>query len=180
LSNTIQSLRPNVTRAEAEAAFGPRDLRGLLASIRLGKLRSIAATFIPFQVFKVKIQNGRKTDERILGIDAVNGMLDLYAFAGEPEDVEWVETRSNLPVHLSGEQLTPVLKTKVQRVLFQTGFFKLRDLQLQVVPLRILHIPYWVALYGAEDNLQMRVMDAVRRQIEGAKVRRMIHEWLQL
>lgn len=144
----------------------------------MGKLRSLANAYVPFQVFRVQIQNGGRSENRFFGIDAVSGTLDLYSFAGEPERLEQLQTRSVLPARLSSQELEPLLRTKVQRVLFQTGFFKLRGFDLQVVPESMVHVPYWVALYGAEDNLQMRVMDAVRRQIEGAKVRRLMHQWL--
>ena len=40
-----------------------------------------------------------------------------------------------------------------------------------------LHLPYWLAFYG-EDAARCRVMDAVRRRIEGAKASAFFEEWL--
>ncbi len=179
MHQTIQALRPNVTREEAEVAFGPRHFHGLMARIRMGKLRSLADVYLPFQIFRVNINNGGKRDERFFGIDALSGTLDLYTFAAEPEELLAIHTRNVPSARIQPEILTPLLKTKVQRALFQTGFFKMRQLSLSVEPLSTVHVPYWVALYGAEDDLRMRVMDAVRRQMEGAKVRELIRQWLQ-
>jgi len=42
----------------------------------------------------------------------------------------------------------------------------------------MLHVPYWVGFVGRGEAASLVVMDAVRRQIEGVKARRLIGEWL--
>jgi hypothetical protein len=64
------------------------------------------------------------------------------------------------------------------RVVFQQGFFKLREPKLEIVPESPdLHLPYWLGFYG-NKVLRCRVMDAVRRRIEGAKASAFFEEWL--
>jgi hypothetical protein len=41
-----------------------------------------------------------------------------------------------------------------------------------------LHVPYWVGFYGSPTNLQIVVIDAVRRCVEGSKVRPCLREWM--
>jgi len=41
-----------------------------------------------------------------------------------------------------------------------------------------LHLPYWLAFYGSNGAAKCRVMDAVRRRIEGAKAASFFEEWL--
>jgi len=39
-------------------------------------------------------------------------------------------------------------------------------------------IPYWVGFYGDEHNLNLTVLNAVRRTVEGSKARRLVKSWL--
>jgi hypothetical protein len=41
-----------------------------------------------------------------------------------------------------------------------------------------LYLPYWLAFYGSNRAAKCRVMDAVRRRIEGAKAASFFEEWL--
>ena len=71
-----------------------------------------------------------------------------------------------------------LLREKLLRVIFQQGFFKVRDLKLEIAPQPMeLHVPYWLAFYG-DRLLRCRVMDAVRRRIEGAKASAFFEHWL--
>jgi hypothetical protein len=40
------------------------------------------------------------------------------------------------------------------------------------------HMPYWLGFYGADGALRCRVLDAVRRRMEGAKARALFEHWL--
>ncbi len=81
----IRSLRPNVSRDAAVEEFS----RGAFNSMRalvFGPLRSVADFYIPFQLFQVEISNRGKIDQRVFGLDAVSGSLDLSItrdFAGQ-------------------------------------------------------------------------------------------------
>jgi hypothetical protein len=63
-------------------------------------------------------------------------------------------------------------------VIFQQGFFKLRDAHLTIehIPLE-LHLAYWLAFYG-RDTVRCRVLDATRNRIEGAKATALFETWL--
>src|SRR5207249_3904687 len=41
-----------------------------------------------------------------------------------------------------------------------------------------LHMPYWLGLYGSDKALRCRVLDAVRRRMEGAKANAFFEHWL--
>jgi len=41
-----------------------------------------------------------------------------------------------------------------------------------------IYIPYWVGFRGRGAQARFVVMDAVRRRIEGAKVRNLLQTWL--
>jgi hypothetical protein len=58
-------------------------------------------------------------------------------------------------------------------------FTRVRDLTIEATSLPgEICVSYWVCFRGPDDRLQLRVLDAVRRP-EGAKVRRLIEEWLR-
>jgi hypothetical protein len=65
------------------------------------------------------------------------------------------------------------------RVIFQQGFFKLREHHLEIAPEQCeVYLPYWLGFYGSDGQLRCRVMDAVRRRIEGAKASAFFEQWL--
>ena len=40
------------------------------------------------------------------------------------------------------------------------------------------HVPYWLGFYGTQQDLRCRVLDAVRRRIEGARASALFEQWL--
>src|SRR5205823_1644648 len=72
-----------------------------------------------------------------------------------------------------------ILLGKVRRLIFSTGFFRVRDLRLsaELIPGEI-YVPYWVGFCGRGMLARFSVLDAVRRKPEGAKVRHMLQNWL--
>jgi hypothetical protein len=178
----IYSLKPNVAREEAIGHFSPGGPWELLRAVASGPLRSLADFYIPFQLFQVEILNGGKREQRIFGLDAVNGNLDLYHFEQPPgpDDLVCVETRNCPPALLDGARARDLIIAKVQRLLFSSGFFRLRDLHISAEPLRReIYVPYWVGFRGRQNAARLVVMDAVRRRMEGAKVRQILESWLR-
>src|SRR5437899_12961044 len=96
----IRSLRPNVSRDAAVEEFS----RGAFNSMRalvFGPLRSVADFYIPFQLSQLEISNRGKIDQRVFGLDAVSGSLDLYhfeQFAGRAE-VALLQTPHRVPAN---------------------------------------------------------------------------------
>ena len=176
----IQTLRPNVTREEAIRQF-TGGLSGRLRGLSSGPLRSVADFYIPFRIFQVDIANAGKNDRKILGIDMVTGSLDPYYFEhlSLTENLRDIESRNRLSSNLDLDQLEKIAVTKVQRVLFTRGFFRVRNLSISLNPgSKEIHIPYWVGFRGRNDSVSFEVIDAVRRQPEGARVRRLLQDWL--
>ncbi len=177
----ISSLKPKVTREEAVAAFQPRGPAGLVQNLVAGPLRSIAAIYVPFRLFRVTIGSGLRRDERLLAIEAVRGSLDLYGFdhLPGPSELLRVETRNCLPPALTDHLAAELLKEKLHRIIFRRGFFRVRGLRAETVPLSLdLHVPYWVGFRGHGKRAQLVVLDAVRRRPEGAKARDLLRRWL--
>ena len=177
----IRSLKPNVTRAQAIAEFSPGGALDLLREAWFGPLRSVAEFYIPFQLFQVEIVNRGQREQRILGLDAVNGSLDLYYFDQLPGlgEVICLETRNCVPALRADARAQELVIAKTRRVLFSRGFFRLRDLRISAEPVPgEIHIPYWIGFRGRELYPRFAVLNAVRRQPEGAKVRRLLRDWL--
>jgi hypothetical protein len=177
----IRSLRPNVSREEAVEQFAIAGFRGILRETLMGPLRSVADFYIPFQLFQIEVTNRGKTEHRIWGVDAVNGSLDPYLLDGLPSarEVICLETRNSLDPLLDSEQARELVVSKVQRLLFSTGFLKLRGLEIhaEAIPGEIC-VPYWVGFHGRGKSARFTVIDAVRRRREGARVRHLLRNWL--
>ncbi len=177
----IYSLKPNVTRDEAVAALSPRSFLGATRSLIAGPLRSIAAVYVPFRMFRATIRNGKRQEQRLLAIEAVRGSLDLYAFerAPAPSELVRVKTRTFIPSQLAAEPAAELLKEKLRRIVFRGGFFRVRDLSIEISSIGPeVHVPYWVGFRGHGDRAHLAVLDAVRRRTEGDKARDLFHRWL--
>jgi hypothetical protein len=176
----IRSLKPNVSREEAMEQFSS-GMFYFLRDTTFGPLRSVADFYIPFQLFQVEILNGGKRDLRIFGLDAVNGSLDLYHFEQLPgeREVVYLETRNCTEPLLCEAEAKKIVVAKVQRLLFSTGFFRVRSLQINAEPVvGEIYIPYWVGFRGRGIRARLSIIDAVRRKPEGAKVRQLLRTWL--
>ncbi len=178
---SIRTLKPNVTQEQAVRAFRSGVFSAAYWRIRSGPLQRIADAYVPFWVYQVRYEIGRARKTRYFALDAVHGSLDLFEFPRVPadEDLVTVQTRNQLTPRLEKAAAEELLKLKVLRVLFQQGFFKLRALKVEIERMPVeLHLPYWLAFYGSNGTAKCRVMDAVRRRIEGAKASSFFEEWL--
>ena len=176
----IRSLRPNVTREEATEQFSS-GLMDILHTTASGPLKSVADFYVPFQLFQVEILNRGKRDLRLFGQDVVNGSLDLYQFEQLPgeREVVYLETRNCSEPLLDEAEARKIVTAQVQRLLFSTGFFRMRNLTISAEPVAgEIYIPYWVGFRGRGMRVHFVVMDAVRRKMEGAKVRHLLQAWL--
>lgn len=180
-ATVIRALKPNVTQSEAVRFFRSGVFSAAYWRLRSGPMQRIADAYVPFWLFKVRYEIGRARKTRFFALDAVHGTLDLFEFPRVPSEEELVsiETRNQLASRLQQDAAEELLRMKVLRVLFQQGFFKLRALKIDIerIPGE-LHLPYWLAFYGSNESAKCRVMDAVRRRIEGAKARSFFEEWL--
>jgi len=177
----IRSLRPNVTWDEALQTFTAPGAASLYWKMRGGSLQRIADAYIPFRTYRVRYPIGGVQHMHLFALDAVEGSLDLFEFSTLPGDAETVlvSTRNYPAPVLSETRGEQLLRDKVLRVIFQQGFFKLRRIELETERLPgEIHLPYWLGLYSRRDGLRCRVMDAVRRRVEGAKASALFEHWL--
>jgi hypothetical protein len=177
-ADSIRILKPNVTQEEALHAFSARGFSSLYWRVRSGPLQRIADVYVQYFLFHVKCGNAHT---RLFAMDAVDGSLDLFEFPRIPGDGEFLAVggRNRLEATLTEEHAAEILREKALRIIFQQGFFKLRDARLEIslVPCEI-HLPYWLAFHGRNRSVHCRVMDAVRRRMEGAKASAFFEQWL--
>ena len=149
--------------------------------MRTGPLQRIADVYVPFRLYRVRYALNKEKVQRIFAMDAVDGSLDLFEFRAAPGDAELIEvqTRNFLASSLTDEAARQILRDKALRIVFQQGFFKMREasLEIEALPGEI-HFPYWLGFYGAGNALRCRAMDAVRRKLEGAKASAFFEQWL--
>ena len=180
-TSVIRALKPNVTQEEAIRVFRSGGFSAAYWKIRNGPLQRIANAYVPFWVYQMRYEVVGAVNARIFALDAVHGALDLFEFPHIPREDELisVETRNRLAPRLNPQDAIERLRIKVLRVLFQQGFFKMRALKVEIDPNPVeIHLPYWLAFYGSNSAAKCRVMDAVRRRIEGAKASSFFEEWL--
>jgi hypothetical protein len=180
-ASCIRSLRPNVTREEAIRTFTAPGPSSLYWKLRSGPLQRIAEAYIPFRLYRVRFHVAGAQRTHLFALDAVDGSLDLFAFATPPGDADTVlvSSRNRLALSLAESLAAELLREKVLRLIFQQGFFKVRNTRLEIErqPDEI-HLPYWLGFYGTSQNLRCRVMDAVRCRVEGAKASTLFEQWL--
>ena len=177
---SIRSLRPNVSREQAVELFSRPGILGAPREAFSGPLRSISDFYIPFRVFRLGILNGHRREAHILAVDSVTGTLMPYLFREVPSgaDVIEIETRNHVSPALAVESARRVAETRSQRMLFASGFFRVRELKISSELAEEVHVPYWVGFRGRGNEARFSVMDAVRRRTEGAKVRQILRNWL--
>ena len=144
-------------------------------------LRSVAEAFLPFRLYEVEVINRGEHIASLFAADAVSGSLDLYEFDHAPDlqELLTIKTRNCAAVCLSEAQSVAALESKVRRLVYQEGFFRVRGLRVDMRRLvSTFYVPYWLGFYGNGERAQLKVMDAVRRRFEGSKARAVFQDWL--
>ena len=179
-AQSIRVLKPNLSRQAALHTFTKVGPASLYWRLRGGRLARIADVYVPYILYQVRYLSNRTHHSRIFALDALSGTLDLIEFPSIPTDSELVKvsTRNSLPRSLPEQRAAHVVREKVLRLIFQQGFFKLRQPSLEMVqdPLDI-YIPYWLGFYGG-PSVRCRVLNAVRCSPEGSKASAFFEEWL--
>ena len=180
-TSSIVALRPNVSQEDAVREFSNQGLSSMYWRMTAGRLRRIAEAYVPYQFYEVSYVMALAQQTRLFAIDTVDGSLDLFEFPQLPSRQQLVtmETRNRVESSLRAASADELLREKVLRVIFQQGFFKVREASLNFVRLPdIVHLPYWLGFYSSREVVRCRVMDAVRRRIEGAKASAFFEQWL--
>jgi hypothetical protein len=179
--SAILSLRCNVSEQEALGVFRGSGLTALYCRALHGQLRRIATAYVPFSLYRVEFQDGRARQTRFMAIDQVAGMLDLYEFpsALKPGELVKVETQNTLAPTLPEASSRSLLREKLLRLILQRGFFKVGEPRLQLQRLETqFNMPFWLGFHGEDGRLRCRVIDAVRRRMEGDKAAALFEHWL--
>src|ERR1700736_1642353 len=171
-ASSIVALRPNVTQADAIRAFSKAGFSSLYWRLKGGSLQRIAGAYVPYQFYEVTYTMARAPQTRLFAMDVVDGSLDLFEFPQLPSRQQLVttDTRNRVEPSLSAGAADELLREKALRIVFQQGFFKVREASLHFSRKPdIVHLPYWLGFYASGGIVRCRVMDAVRRRVEGAK-----------
>jgi hypothetical protein len=177
----IVAMRPNVTPAEAVREFSRSGISSLYWRASAGSLQRVAQVYVPYQFYEVSYAMARVPYTRFFAIDGVDGSLDLFEFPQLPsaERLVRVDTRNCIEQSVPADRAGQLLREKALRVIFQRGFFKVNESSVKFSRLpEIVHLPYWLGFYAHDDIVRCRVMDAVRRRIEGAKATAFFEQWL--
>jgi hypothetical protein len=178
---SIVALRPNVTQEDAVREFSNRGLSSMYWRMTAGRLQRIAEAYVPYQFYEVSYVMARAPHKRLLAIDAVDGSLDLFEFPRLPcgPQLFTMESGNRLEPSLSACEADELLREKALRVIFQQGFFKVREASMNFVRQpEIVYLPYWLGFYSSGEVVRCRVMDALRRRLEGAKACAFFEQWL--
>src|SRR5262249_21208004 len=144
-------------------------------------LQRVAGVYVPFWLYRTRYLLNRTNIERWFALDAVKGSLDLFEFPNPlfGDLMQVIQTRNFLEPALSESEAEEAVREKVLRLIFQQGFFKLRGGQVEIArEPGVIHMPYWLGFYGGRGAVRCRVMDAVRRRLEGAKASAFFEQWL--
>ena len=176
----LRALQSRVNRDQAVRAF-TRGLGGAVRRVALGPVRSIAEVYVPFLPFEVVIKRPRGDERVVLGIDAVSATLDLYRFDGSASaELVHVPIRNRLGAIVSPAVAHRTIVARLQRIIYQrAGFLAAGAVDVQARAIgEPISIPYWIGFFGRREAASLVVMDGVRGQIEGAKAKRLIAQWL--
>ncbi len=169
----IRCFKPNVTRERAVAM-----LRQPLREWRVGRLRLATDFYLPYRLFRMTLDDGRRARDLLMAVDAVTGGLDPYSFDEfQPDQLVELETDRVASGAISETQALAQLEERLTRQAFLKGVFKLGELKISGEQIAAFYLPYWIGVYERNDRPHLEVIDAVRGRFEGAKVREIVTAW---
>jgi hypothetical protein len=180
MTETVLTLKSNVTQQEALRTFSS-GASARFWKMRNGALQRIALAYVPYWGFRVDYTLANTQKTRYFAMDAVTGALDLFEFSQLPraDQLLAVETRNGLSPALSVLRAQELLREKALRILFRQGLFQLRAGKIEMQrDAGTFNIPYWLGFYGHAETARCRVLDAVRRRVEGGKASDFFEQWL--
>jgi hypothetical protein len=177
----IRSLKPVVGHELALRKLSPTGPSGIIRRWMSGELLGLSEIYIPYRLYKVCVDDRSVRTTRCMAVDAVSGNLDPFEFAAPPTPDHCIhmETPNYFPARLSEAETQASAREKVRRLLFSAGFFRLAKpvISSELIQAEF-YFPYWAGFYGAAENVQVLMLDAVRGTIEGSKASTSIRSWL--
>jgi len=172
----ILCLKASTTREQAVSL-----LQRSWRESRYGQLRLVMDFYVPFRLFRLWLDDGKRKKEVLMAIDSVTGGLDPYSFPEAPgtHELGHIKTAQSAPSAMDEDQALNLLAEKLKREAFRKGFFKLGDLKVGGEQIANFYLPYWVGVYERNEQAHLEVIDAVRGRLEGAKVREIVAEWFK-
>lgn len=168
----FSSLVPEVTATQAQILL----TKGLRET-RLGRLRLVTEFFVPFRLYRVLIRNGRREAVQFLAADLAGAGLDLLRF--ETPDPRTSERETAAVAAVQGEDVRSELEERLRRQVMAKGFFRIRNLAIELEPLAEFCVPYHIGVYERSQRVRLEVLNAVTGRLEGARVRELVTAWFQ-
>src|SRR5882672_6358239 len=177
----IRSLQPAVEREVALRKLSPAGPSGILRHWTTGKFLGLSEIYIPYRLYRVKVEDRGVQSSRLLAVDAVSNTLDPFEFAEPPmkDSCSDIETRNHLPARLAETETRASVIAKARRLLFSAGFFRLAKPAISAELIESeFYVPYWAGFYGEEKSVSVVMLDAIRGTIEGGKATHAVRAWL--
>lgn len=170
----ITSIKPDITREQAVTKF-----RGGFSEWRHGRLRVVSDFYIPYRLFRITWQDGRRNTDTFLALDAVAGRLDLIEFNHSPTEDHLMRVDGPMIVEggISDQEAQNLMRERMMRSVFMKGFFRLNRVNVDLELAERLHIPYWVGVYERRGQAHLEVINALHGRFEGARLREIVAEW---
>jgi hypothetical protein len=171
------ALRARIDEPGAVKFFEGGGPMKVIGPLLRGSLRKVAFVQVPYRVFEIAGGNGKSA---LLAFDVFTGTLDPYTLDASTEFEESSATqRNHLPVRLDEHQALASAQERYQRIRFQEGFFKNAGTSARIGDAAAdVYVPYWIAFFGSEPRVSLRVLNAVRRVEEGSRLRQAVTSWI--
>ena len=124
----------------------------------------MAELYIPFRLFRIEITNRGVAQTEFFGLESVRGSMDLFRFDELPDTIV-LETRNAVEPGIDEAEAAELVVSKVRRLLYSRGFFRMRDLRLESTALPgDVYVPYWIGFRGRGPKRKLQC--ARRRQAQ--------------
>lgn len=175
----IRILKSAVERELALEKLSARGLSGWMRRRISGKLIGAAEIYIPYRLYKITVRDRKVLAERFLAVDAACGIFDPIEIGRESLNCRMVETRNFLTAEVAEADTRAIVLTKMRKVLFSAGMFRLREPEILVELVEDdFHIGYWTGFYGSRERTNVMVLDAMTQTMAGGKVTEHVKNWL--
>lgn len=176
----IRVFKSAVDRGVALKRLSRNGLSGLIRHYISGQMLGMSEIFVPYRLYKIKIQDRGATAIRFLAVDSVSGTLDPIEFYGTALEFDCYKTRNTLPRKISEDGARAILLEKTRRIVFSGRLIRLSNPAFDVELVESdFYLSYWVGFYGDRRDMDLLVLNATTQLFEGAKMKSCVKEWLR-
>lgn len=139
---------------------------------------SVELLYIPHYLFSVSFAGGRSASDQLV-VDAVIGQFAY--FRGRRFDPMPVHPSDQIAFKLDVQQAQERGIAAYKRALLQAGLKNGAGYEIQRVALQQeIYIPFWVGYFERKGKIRLAIIDAIRGELQGPKIRQIILEAFHL